>query len=139
MIYTCTIDTPLGAMTAAAKDDALVGLWFIGQKYYPSQTADWICEPDHPVFVSLRNYLARYFSGEAGTPDIPLAPTGSPFQKAVWVPLGESRGARRYLWTNRQIDCADPWLGFDVGPSRRRRCRAQSDFHIDSLSQGRRF
>ena len=36
MTYTCTVETPLGAMTAAAENDALVGLWFIGQRYYPS-------------------------------------------------------------------------------------------------------
>ena len=93
MIRTCTIDTPLGSMTAAAKDEALIGLWFIGQKYYPRHTALWICEPDHPVFTATRNHLAHYFSGEAGALDIPLAPPGSPFQKAVWnilsrIPMG---------------------------------------------------
>lgn len=94
MIYTCTIDTPLGAMTAAAKDEALTGLWFIGQKYYPPQTTHWICEPHHPIFTSVRNHLACYFSGEAGVLDARLAPSGSPFQKAVWgilsrIPMGQ--------------------------------------------------
>lgn len=93
MIYTCTIDTTLGAMTAAVKDEALVGLWFIGQKYYPSQTARWISEPDHPIFTSIRSHLARYFSGQAAALDVRLAPAGSPFQKAVWdillgIPIG---------------------------------------------------
>ena len=94
MIYTCTIDTPLGAMTAAAKDEALTGLWFIDQRYYPCQTAHWICETDHPTFKALRHHLARYFSGNVGTLDFRLAPPGSPFQKAVWdfllkLPIGE--------------------------------------------------
>ena len=94
MIYTCTIDTPLGAMTAAAKDDALIGLWFIGQKYYPPETAHWTCESDHAIFASARNYLARYFSGKAGALNVRLAPSGSPFQETVWsilsrIPMGQ--------------------------------------------------
>jgi methylated-DNA-[protein]-cysteine S-methyltransferase len=84
MIYTCTIDTPLGTMTAAAKEEALVGLWFVGQKYYPSETDRWNHEPDLPIFAAARDYLGRYFSGSPGTPDIPLDPRGSPFQKGVW-------------------------------------------------------
>jgi methylated-DNA-[protein]-cysteine S-methyltransferase len=84
MIYTCTIDTPLGIMTAAAKGEALIGLWFVGQKYYPTRTALWSEEPDHPVFASLRDLLARYFSGRASLPAVRLAPSGSPFQETVW-------------------------------------------------------
>ena len=124
MIYTCTIDTPLGTMTAAAKDEALIGLWFIGQKYYPPETASWICEPDLPIFVSIRNYLARYFSGKAGALNVRLAPSGIAFSKdGVAYPFRYPHGARCYLWTNRQTHRADPGLGLDVGPSRRRRCR----------------
>ncbi len=94
MIYTCTIDTPLGTMTAAVKDEALIGLWFIGQKYYPPQTAPWSCEPDHPIFKALRYHLARYFSSEASALDVQLAPPGSSFQKMVWdillkIPMGQ--------------------------------------------------
>ncbi|HXY61853.1 MAG TPA: methylated-DNA--[protein]-cysteine S-methyltransferase [Nitrospirota bacterium] len=84
MTYTCTIDTPLGVMTAAATDEALSGLWFVGQKYYPPQAAHWVYEPNRPIFKELRHFLASYFSGKAGAPCIPLAPKGSPFRKAVW-------------------------------------------------------
>jgi len=94
MIYTCTIDTPLGTMTAASKEEVLVGLWFIGQKYYPSLTANWIHEPNRPVFASARDCLERYFSGSPGAPHVPLDPQGRPFQKTVWdilstIPMGQ--------------------------------------------------
>jgi len=94
MIYTCEIDTPLGTMTAASKEEVLVGLWFIGQKYYPSRTEKWIHEPARPVFASTRDYLERYFSGSPGAPHVPLDPQGSPFQKTVWeilstIPTGQ--------------------------------------------------
>jgi methylated-DNA-[protein]-cysteine S-methyltransferase len=87
MIYTCAMDTPLGNMTAASENEVLVGLWFDGQKYYPSRTAGWVADSDRPVFGALRDYLGRYFSGCIGVPDVPLDPRGSPFQEAVWTIL----------------------------------------------------
>ena len=94
MIYTCTIDTPLGAMTASAEKGALTGLWFIGQKYYPSKTGTWIDESDYPVFETLRVWLADYFSGRDCISDLQLEPQGTPFQKNVWemllkIPFGQ--------------------------------------------------
>jgi methylated-DNA-[protein]-cysteine S-methyltransferase len=108
MIYTDTIDTPLGAMAAAAKEDSLIGLWFVGQKYYPAETSRWVLDPDHHVFRSLRNHLDRYFSGVAGASPIRLDPSGSPFQKAVWhlllkIPLGR---VTTYGEIARQFACA---------------------------------
>ncbi len=93
--YTCTVETPLGAMTAAAKNGALVGLWFIGQRYYPAATANWVDDPVNPVFAALRLKLSRYFDGEADSGDLPLAPQGSPFRMAVWdalrrIPYGKT-------------------------------------------------
>jgi len=94
MTYTCTIETPLGNMTAAAEEEALTGLWFLGQKYYPVATAAWINEPDFPVFTALRSHLSRYFSGKDPGHGIMLAPHGSLFRKSVWdillkIPFGE--------------------------------------------------
>ena len=94
MFYTCTVATPLGDMTAAASNEALTGLWFVGQKYYPKNTETWLGKPEHEVFSSLRAWLADYFSGRAPAPDLPLAPQGTPFQNAVWkilraIPKGE--------------------------------------------------
>ena len=94
MIYTCVIDTPLGAMTAAAEDNVLIGLWFVGQKHHPTRTAHWTCDPPRPVFEAVRGYLASYFSGETNGFEFRLDPPGSPFQKAVWdvllrIPIGQ--------------------------------------------------
>jgi methylated-DNA-[protein]-cysteine S-methyltransferase len=94
MIYTCAIDTPLGNMTAASVGEVLVGLWFKGQKYYPSRTAGWVSDPDRRVFGTLRDYLGLYFSGSTEMPDVSLDPHGSPFQKSVWailrtIPVGQ--------------------------------------------------
>jgi methylated-DNA-[protein]-cysteine S-methyltransferase len=92
-------------MTAAAEDDALTGLWFIGQKYYP-QTAGWTDEPGYPPFAALRAWLDSYFAGESPPPAggrlpvraagaLRLNPRGTDFQKVVWeqllsIPYGKS-------------------------------------------------
>jgi methylated-DNA-[protein]-cysteine S-methyltransferase len=94
MIHTSAIDTPLGAMTAAVKDEALIGLWFVGQRYYPTLTDQWIAEPDHPIFEPLRHHLACYFAGKPNEIGIRLAPSGTHFQKTVWdillkIPMGQ--------------------------------------------------
>ncbi|MDR1971249.1 MAG: methylated-DNA--[protein]-cysteine S-methyltransferase [Treponema sp.] len=114
MIFTCTVDTPLGAMTASAEDDALTGLWFMGQKYYP-ETLGWTDKPEYPPFAGLRAWLEIYFAGKPPPPvkgPLPaccassgsgagalrllrLNPRGTDFQKAVWeqllaIPYGKS-------------------------------------------------
>jgi methylated-DNA-[protein]-cysteine S-methyltransferase len=93
VIFTCTIDTPLGAVTAAAEDEAVTGLWFVGQKHYP-EPAGWIPKPDYPVFDGLRVWLAAYFAGARLQADIRLNSRGTAFQKKVWellldIPYGE--------------------------------------------------
>ena len=87
MLYTCTLTTPLGDMTAAANGEALVGLWFVGQKYYPPHTETWIEKPELEVFEDLRAWLADYFAGRTPMADLPLEPQGTPFQTAVWKAL----------------------------------------------------
>jgi methylated-DNA-[protein]-cysteine S-methyltransferase len=94
MIYTCTIDTPLGSMTAAAEGNGLAGLWFVGQKHYPPRTEHWVREADHPVFAAVRGYLESYFAGGTVRFEMGLQPSGSPFQRAVWdillkIPTGQ--------------------------------------------------
>lgn len=95
MIFTCEIDTPLGKMTAAAEDEALTGLWFNGQKYYPDKTDAWVGKAEHTVFAALRDWLADYFAGSNTPPAFPLAPRGTLFRQAVWgillaIPYGET-------------------------------------------------
>jgi methylated-DNA-[protein]-cysteine S-methyltransferase len=90
------IDAPLGVLRASAELDALTGLWFAGQKYFPENAAAWTEKPDYPVFESLRAWAVRYFAGENPPPEIPLNPSGTDFQRKVWeclarIPYGETR------------------------------------------------
>ena len=70
-------------MTLACDDQAIVGLWFNGQKYFgnilPAETE----EKNHPVFDQARRWLDIYFSG--CQPDFlpPLKYGSTPFRKMV--------------------------------------------------------
>ena len=94
MIYTCLINSPIGEIRASAENDALTGLWFVGQKYYPPQTEAWISDYDYPVFESLRSWLSDYFAGKCPKQTIKLNPRGTDFQRFVWdtllkIPYGQ--------------------------------------------------
>lgn len=50
---------------------------------------------DLEIFVTARHQLEAYFSGQAQDFDLPLAPSGTPFQREVWaelrrIPRGET-------------------------------------------------
>ncbi len=83
MIYTAKYDSPLGGITLACDDSALIGLWFDGQKHFgnilPKQTET----AERPLFSQARRWLDIYFSGRE--PDFlpPLRYDSTPFRKAV--------------------------------------------------------
>jgi methylated-DNA-[protein]-cysteine S-methyltransferase len=89
----CNIPTPLGEMFAVVEQEKLCGLWFIGQKYAPEYSREWLLDQDHPIFTALRRQLDAYFAGQVYLFDLPIALSGTPFQMAVWallraIPLG---------------------------------------------------
>ena len=112
------IDTPLGVMLAAAEEDALTGLWFMGQKYFPEMIHTWRSEPDAPIFALLRSYLMAYFAGYQPPMELPLSPAGTPFQQRVWkalldIPYGETT---TYAILAKQCECNAPLaIGGAVG------------------------
>jgi methylated-DNA-[protein]-cysteine S-methyltransferase len=83
-------------MLAAAEGDALTGLWFEGQRWFPEIDDNWRRDDALPLFADVARQLDEYFTGRRRVFDVPLAPRGSrstPFQRAVWsaiaaVPLG---------------------------------------------------
>jgi methylated-DNA-[protein]-cysteine S-methyltransferase len=93
--YIGCYQAPMGAITAAARDGALVGLWFDGQKYFPPNTQNWEAAPSYPVLAKLRTWLDAYFAGENPAVSLKLAPVGSEFRQTVWrilceIPYGKT-------------------------------------------------
>ena len=87
--------SPLGPITLASDGEALVGLWFEGQKHFGAGLAGEHTEKPLPVFDLADRWLDLYFSG--GKPDFtpPLRPRGTAFQEMVWrrllaVPYGST-------------------------------------------------
>ena len=103
MTYSLTVGSPVGPLTLAERDGALVRIAF-GEENACDHT---------PLLDESARQLAEYFEGRRRDFDLPLAPAGTQFQREVWaalreIPYGQTR-------TYGQIACA-------VG--RPRACRA---------------
>ena len=104
-----TYDSPIGRLTLAARGGALVGLWVAGQRFFgcpvgideasahpavdltsPVSRVGALAqggweEADGRALRVAAGWLDGYFAGEAPSPAaVPLAPTGTNFQKRVW-------------------------------------------------------
>ena len=95
MLFLTHYASPLGPILLAADETGLTGLWFEGQKYFPSFSGVEYQEKETPVLTETARWLDVYFSGK--DPDIlpPLHPQGSPFRQAVWnilltIPRGQT-------------------------------------------------
>ncbi len=96
MYFTTHCQSPLGPLMLASDEEHLVGVWMEGQKYFADKLGEETVEKDDlPILRAARNWLDRYFAGgKPAISDLPLAPAGSDFRKAVWnilceIPYGE--------------------------------------------------
>ena len=78
---------PLGTMLLLASGDGLTGIHFEGERYQPAIGADWRRTPDHLLLRAAQAQLDEYFAGRRTRFDLPLAPIGTPFQRAVWTAI----------------------------------------------------
>ena len=95
MNYISHYNSPLGNITLASNDNALIGLWFDGQKNFGSTLGDDYEEKPLPVFDRTAAWLDIYFDGRIPdfTPDIAL--NGTDFRREVWdilmtIPYGQT-------------------------------------------------
>jgi methylated-DNA-[protein]-cysteine S-methyltransferase len=77
-------ESPYGEMLLVANDDALAGVYFDGQKYYPSIDPLWRRDERHAPIAQARRELAEYFTREREHFEVALAPEGTPFQSKIW-------------------------------------------------------
>src|SRR5947207_10440214 len=87
--------SPLGDVILVANGDALCGVYFDDQKYLPPIDPAWQKDEDSAVLRAAHSQLDQYFAGSRRLFELPLAPNGTPFQRAVWneiaqVPWGET-------------------------------------------------
>lgn len=82
-LYQLTRPSPLGALTLIASDEALVGL-LMEQHGSPLPRAE---ARRTPLLARASAQLDEYFAGRREAFDLPLAPEGTAFQRAVWAVL----------------------------------------------------
>ena len=95
MNYITHYNSPLGSITLASDGDALIGLWFDGQKHFGSTLGGKYEEKPLPVFDRTAAWLDIYFGG--GIPDFTpkIALNDTNFRREVWdilltIPYGHT-------------------------------------------------
>ena len=91
-IWQTAVATPLGAMLAATDGRASLALEFDAPRQL---SVEALTPTARDLVEALRSRLGAYFAGERVVFDLPLAPSGTPFQLAVWdalcgIPYGET-------------------------------------------------
>lgn len=87
--------SPIGGITLASDGEAIVGLWFDGQKHFGLSLSPEREERPLPLFRLADLWLETYFSGKDPGAPPPLAPRGTVFRQEVWavlraVPFGQT-------------------------------------------------
>jgi methylated-DNA-[protein]-cysteine S-methyltransferase len=78
--------SPIGDMLLTSDGEALTGLYMLdGRGPDPVIGADW--QRDESAVAAAIAQLRAYFAGELREFDVPLAPSGTPFQLEVWRAL----------------------------------------------------
>ena len=95
MLFLTHYASPLGPILLAADETGLTGLWFEGQKYFPSFLGVDYQEKETPILTETARWLDVYFSGKDPGFLPPLHPQGSPFRQTVWdilltIPRGQT-------------------------------------------------
>lgn len=92
---TALIDSPVGKLFLAATDEGLTHILFVAD-----MESRPIASPGSGkaarILARVRRQLAEYFGGRRHRFDLPLAPSGTPFQMATWkalreIPFGQTR------------------------------------------------
>ncbi|WP_028515259.1 methylated-DNA--[protein]-cysteine S-methyltransferase [Ruminococcus flavefaciens] len=87
--------SPLSGIALASDGEALTGLWFDGQKYYPHKLVEESIEAELPIFAQTCKWLDTYFNGKAPDYIPPISMQTTPFRKAVYdilltIPYGQT-------------------------------------------------
>ena len=74
-------------MLIASDGEAICGVWFYGQKHFPS--TDFIVNDDLAIFKKVLDWFDDYFNGKNPKVNFRLKPHGSQFRQRVWKILSE--------------------------------------------------
>jgi methylated-DNA-[protein]-cysteine S-methyltransferase len=88
-VLTDVVDSPVGPLRLTSDGNALTGLYFLdGKGPTAASVSLWAGGLADPAwFADVKKQLAAYFAGELTEFSVPLAPSGTAFQLAVWTEL----------------------------------------------------
>jgi methylated-DNA-[protein]-cysteine S-methyltransferase len=85
--YVTTLPSPVGELTLVSDGERLTGLYL--PTHRRATSLDGAAVRDPAPFGAVIEQLDAYFVRERTAFDVPLAPSGTPFQLAVWSALRE--------------------------------------------------
>ena len=93
--YYTYLDSPIDRLLLTSDGRSLTGIYMLDQRNEPKLGRDWIEFKDAAPFAEATRQLCEYFAGERQDFDLPLAPSGTPFQIRVWqelrrIPFGQT-------------------------------------------------
>lgn len=94
-VYISHYESPLGLITLACQDEALIGLWFEGQKYFAKTLPRETIDLEHPILTRTKEWLDVYFSGRKPSILLPLSYGSTPFRELIYdilytIPYGQT-------------------------------------------------
>ena len=97
--FATTLDSPVGALSLAATDHALVALVWRRESHAAAFELA-VESPTHPLLRETARQLHEYFAGSRRKFDVPLEFRGTDFQRRAWsallsIPYGETRTYRQ--------------------------------------------
>lgn len=86
----CATDynSPLGKMLFASDGESICGVWFYGQKHFPS-LENFTQHDELTIFRDVEKWFDDYFNGLNPKINFKLKPQGSEFRRKVWKILSE--------------------------------------------------
>ena len=85
-LYT-NVESPIGPLLVTSDGQSVTGVYMDGHKDGATIDEDWVRDDDPPPLGEAVRQLNAYFAGTLTQFDLPLAPTGTEFQKKVWHAL----------------------------------------------------
>ena len=80
------VSSPIGRLLLTSDGHALTGLWMLDADRHSARVEEGL-ELSPETFGEVAAQLEAYFAGDLKEFTVPLAPSGTPFQLAVWTQL----------------------------------------------------
>ena len=83
------VSSPIGRLLLTGDGHALTGLWMLDADRHSAGTSgiEAGLTPSPAAFTEVAAQIEEYFAGDRKEFTVPLAPSGTPFQLAVWTQL----------------------------------------------------